>query len=250
MNQTSPLGCYLFCVIPEEDTFEFGEVTMGGQTAKVRTVPYAGLSMVIADLPVTIYVPNKEDLLAHQEVITGVMKKYTVIPMSFGTILSSEQEVQTLINKIEPQLKATFPKVENKIEVGLKVVAKKDWLFEQVHNDPNLKNRKQTTSKSYYNQIEVGEIAKKFITSLRKNYEMTVIEPLGTISDSVKVNEPIDERMLLNASFLVDKSKEEAFDKKVNDLYEDISNQVDFYYTGPWPAYNFIELVFKAEKAR
>lgn len=250
MNNEESVGCYLFCVYQGEQDAEYGEATMSGVSSKVRTITHNGLSMVAADLPVKIYAPKKDDLLAHQEVINQVMKEHSVIPMSYGTVLSSEEDVKLLMEKIEPQLKETFPKIENKIEVGLKVIAKKDWLAERVHKDPQLNKLNQVTAKdSYYRQIEAGEKAKNFIHSLRTEYETKLASPLEKLSVSTKLNEPVSERMLMNASFLIEKSMEEEFDKKVNELYEELSDQVDFNYSGPWPAYNFIELKFKAEGA-
>ena len=53
--------------------------------------------------------------------------------------------------------------------------------------------------------------------------------------------------MLLNAAFLIDKDQEAEFDQLVNDLYETCSEKVEFQYSGPWPAYNFINIRLKME---
>ena len=45
----------------------------------------------------------------------------------------------------------------------------------------------------------------------------------------------------------MDGEKEEAFDQKVNDLFEVWKDKVEFKYTGPWPAYNFVNIILRIE---
>ncbi|MDY0394608.1 GvpL/GvpF family gas vesicle protein [Virgibacillus halophilus] len=48
--------------------------------------------------------------------------------------------------------------------------------------------------------------------------------------------------------FLVDKENETAFDDAVNKAYEKWQDKVGFQYTGPWPAYNFINIRLTVEE--
>ncbi len=84
---------------------------------------------------------------------------------------------------------------------------------------------------------------------LHEEFEKEVFHPLADISDAAKSNEVINERMLLNAAFLLDKDQEEAFEKKLNEIYNKWMDSADFKYTGPWPAYNFIDIKLTAKGA-
>ena len=53
--------------------------------------------------------------------------------------------------------------------------------------------------------------------------------------------------MLLNAAFLVDEENDQAFDDLVNKLYEKWEDKVEFKYTGPWAAYNFVNIRLNIE---
>lgn len=67
------------------------------------------------------------------------------------------------------------------------------------------------------------------------------------MSTSAKSNEPQSEKMLLNAAFLVDEKNDQAFDDLVNKLYEKWEDKVEFKYTGPWAAYNFVNIRLNIE---
>ncbi|WP_347834930.1 GvpL/GvpF family gas vesicle protein [Gracilibacillus sp. JCM 18860] len=73
--------------------------------------------------------------------------------------------------------------------------------------------------------------------------------PLKTKAEAAKLNDPIGDRMLLNASFLVDRDKEETFDQLVNEAHEKWQDKVEFKYSGPWPAYNFVQIHLAVEES-
>jgi hypothetical protein len=84
---------------------------------------------------------------------------------------------------------------------------------------------------------------------LQQEIVQEVFHPLKELAEASKANDPIGEKMLLNASFLVDRDKEAAFDQKVNEMYDKWEDKVEFSYSGPWPAYNFVNIRLKVEGA-
>lgn len=246
------IGVYTFGAIQTSESQTFGTVHLAGEDRKIYTIPYKDMAMVVANAPIQIYDPSRPNLKAHQEVVSQVMSKHSIIPMSFGNVLETEQDVIILLENLYGEMAKIFPKIKNKMEVGLKVIADKKWLAQKAQEQPALKElqqRSQSGSAGYYDQIRVGEAAKNFMLSLQKDCEATVFNPLSKIADAAKSNEVINERMLLNAAFLVDWDKEEAFDEKVNEVFEQWEGKADFKYTGPWPAYNFIDIKLKAVDA-
>jgi hypothetical protein len=55
------------------------------------------------------------------------------------------------------------------------------------------------------------------------------------------MNKPIGDEMILNATFLVEKNKEKAFDEMVNRVEEDYGDKVMLKYVIS-PPYNFVGL--------
>ncbi|WP_181347941.1 GvpL/GvpF family gas vesicle protein [Thalassobacillus sp. CUG 92003] len=247
-------GVYIFCGIQSEQETDFGTVQFEGEERNIFTLHYEDAAMVAAEVPMKIYHPNKENLMVHQQVISNVMQiEDTVIPISFGNVFHSDADVIKLLENLYPQFKELFPQIKGKIEVGLKVIGKKDWLENEIHKQPNVREKKQTVDQKsrdagYFDRIELGEMAQQFFQSIQHDVKSSIHEPLTKLAESERENELIGEKMLLNAAYLIDRDQEDAFDEKVNEAHEQWKDKVDFKYTGPWPAYNFINIHLKVEE--
>ncbi len=248
-------GIYIFCGIQTKQEPDFGTFHFEGEDRSIFTIHYEDAAMVAAEVPMKIYHPNKDNLMMHQQVISSVMEKENVvIPISFGNVFHSKSDVLKLLESLYPQFSQLFPKVKGKIEVGLKVVGKKDWLEHEIHKNPQVQGKKQMVQEKsknagFYDRIQLGEMAQKFFKSIQEDVQSDIYEPLAGMAESAQVNEPIGEKMLLNAAYLIDQDQEEQFDEKVNELHEKWKDKVDFKYTGPWPAYNFINIQLKVEES-
>ncbi|MGP4039149.1 GvpL/GvpF family gas vesicle protein [Gracilibacillus sp. D59] len=254
MQMREEQGIYLFCAIQTHEKQTFGTVHFKGQVREVFTIHYKDAAMVATVVPMEIYHPNKDNLMMHQNVISSVMEQMdTVVPISFGNVFNSEADVITLTEKLYPQLEKLFPQIQGKIEVGLKVIGKKEWLETNINQNESIREKKKVVqSKSeaagYFDRIQLGEMAKDFFQSVQNEIKTDIHEPLLPLAKAFQINNPIGEKMLLNATYLINREQEETFDKKVNELHENWKDKVDFKYTGPWPAYNFINIKLRVEE--
>jgi hypothetical protein len=141
------------------------------------------------------------------------------------------------------------------MELGLKVIGKKEWLEGEIKQRPEVEKMKQSMQgksrdAQFYDRIRLGGITQNYFASLQNEIKRNIFKPLKEASTAAKINEPISETMLLNASFLIDRSKEAEFDQKVNEAHEKWKDKLHFKYSGPWPAYNFINIRLKVEEGR
>ncbi|OCA92116.1 GvpL/GvpF family gas vesicle protein [Pseudobacillus wudalianchiensis] len=255
MSQEEQMGIYIFCGIQTETDEKLGEIEFEGEQRELFIIRYKDAAIVAAEVPMKIYHPNKENLMMHQGAVSLVMKQNsTVIPVSFGNVFHSKEDVRVLLENLYPQFEKLFPEIKGKVELGLKVVGKKEWLESQVSENSKINKMAQaikgkSEEASYYERVQLGGAAQKIIASLQDEIKQEVFSPLKELAEASKVNDPIGERMLLNAAFLVDQDKEDEFDQKVNDLHEKWKDKVEFSYSGPWPAYNFVNIRLKVEEA-
>src|ERR1700733_11972510 len=89
-------GKYVYCIIRSDRQRDFGSIGIGGGR-HVFTVAYQDLAAGVSDTPVGIYDPTRDNVLAHEFVNETVMREHTVIPMSFGTVFRSEEDVTELL---------------------------------------------------------------------------------------------------------------------------------------------------------
>src|SRR6478672_6611199 len=118
-------GKYVYCIIRLDKPKDFGSVGIGGGQ-RVYTVHYRDLAAIVSDTPLVIYDPTREHVLAHEFVNETVMREFTVIPMSFGTVFRSEDDVTELLRSTYQAFSDVLDKMQDKIEFGLKILWDRD----------------------------------------------------------------------------------------------------------------------------
>jgi len=62
-------GKYIYCIIASNYDSNLGPTGIGGRGDLVTTIGFDGLCMVVSDHPLSRFVVNPENLIAHQKVI-------------------------------------------------------------------------------------------------------------------------------------------------------------------------------------
>lgn len=242
---------YLFGAIklPQQKINE--KVRLNNIEGVVFTIPYKDIAMVVTRVADEV-LPSRENMLAHEKIISRLLNSYTVIPFSFGNIFRTKEDVIRILEVLYDQFQLLLPALENKIEVGLKLFGKEEWLDKKVKSvakmvELNNKLKLKSEDESLFERVKLGEMAKSFYISLQNELKESIIEPLSALAEATKINDSLSERMIVNAAFLINRNEEKQFDAKVNELYQQWHNALEFKYTGPWAPYNFISIKLKIE---
>ena len=247
-------GKYVYCIIRLEAARDFGEVGIGGGS-RVYTVHYNDLAAVVSDTPIVIYDPTRENVLAHEFVNETVMREFTVIPMSFGTVFRSEDDVRELLRSTYQAFTDVLEKMRDKIEFGVQIRWDRDRVIETIEQENDeirrLKDEitRNTASSTYFARMQLGRLVDAALEERGSRYVADVHEELKQYSVASRSNKVIGDRMIMNAAFLVDRAREKAFDEAVKELSRRYEHLLSFKYTGPWPPYNFVNIKLKLEKA-
>lgn len=247
-------GKYVYCIIRHEIPRDFGDIGIGG-ASRVYTVHHAELAAVVSDTPIVIYDPTRENVLAHEFVNETVMREFTVIPMSFGTVFRSEEDVGQLLRSTYEAFTDVLEKMKDKIEFGVQIRWDRDKVVESIErdNDEIRKLKEEITrnasSSTYFARMQLGRLIEGALEESAGRYVATVHEELKRVSVASRSNKVIGDRMIMNAAFLVNRSAEKAFDDAVKELSRRFEQLLAFKYTGPWPPYNFVNIKLKLEKA-
>jgi hypothetical protein len=214
----------------------------------ISVVYYRDLALVFSKVTSSSLQLSKENALTHNRVIAQIMQKQTIIPFSFGTIFNETEEMTRLLTAAYQEIKTTLKQLDNKLELGLKVIWKKEALANKLERDyEQLKYFKEEimdlpSDSAYGPVILLGQRVEAAMQEMESFYQEQIYSPLQAISLDARLNKPLNERMILNAAFLVSRDQETGFDAKVNELYEQHHEEFNFMYSGPWPPYNFIDL--------
>jgi hypothetical protein len=247
-------GKYVYCIIRSDRPRDFGSIGIGGGQ-RVYTVGFNNLAAVVSDTPIVIYDPTRENVLAHEFVNETVMREHTVIPMSFGTVFRSEDDVGELLKSTHQAFSDVLDKMRDKIEFGLKILWERDRVIANIERDNDeirrLKDEigRNTASSTYFARMQLGRLIEGALEEMSTRYVADIHDSLKPVAVASRSNKPIGDLMILNAAFLVDRSQEAAFDEKVKDISRKYEDLLRFKYSGPWPPYNFVNIKLKLEKA-
>lgn len=247
-------GKYVYCIIRLDDPRHFGEIGIGGG-GTVYTVHFRGLAAVVSDTPIVIYDPTRENVLAHEFVNETVMREFTVIPMSFGTVFRSEDDVSELLRSTYQAFTDVLDQMQDKIEFGVKILWDRDQVLADIERENDeirrLKDEitRNAASSTYFARMQLGRLIEAAMEEAGNRYVTDVHEQLKNVSVASRSNKVIGDRMILNAAFLVDRAHEKSFDDAVKDISRRYESLLTFKYTGPWPPYNFVNIKLKLEKA-
>jgi hypothetical protein len=247
-------GKYVYCIIQASDTLRFGPLGIGAEPADVHTINYKDIGAVVSDTPIEVHDPTRENVLAHERVNETVMRKYTVIPMSFGTVFKTREDIIELLRSAYDAFNDVLVKMQDKLEFGLKVLWDRDVMVREIEaQDEDVRRLKSEISaqkgSTYFARMQYGRLVDAALQSLSEKYVADIFESLRDVAVASRANKPIGDKMIMNAAFLVARNKETAFDHKVKAIGAKF-DKLTFKYTGPWPPYNFVNIRLKLERAK
>lgn len=241
-------GLYLYCIIRSSENVSFGNIGIGGRGDEVKTLRYNDIHAVVSLVPLVKYETSRENMMAHELVIERVMRDYAVLPLRFATVMNDESDVKQLLKVKYDRLIEELEKIKGKVELGIKAIAKKEVVFEEILLENNdirtLKEKIQNLpdEKTYFDRIAIGQMVENALKEEKKKYRKIILETLEPVALEMKENKNFGDRMIVNASFFVDKERESQFDDCVNELGKKYGDKIIFKYVGGIPPYSFVNL--------
>lgn len=257
---------YLYCSTRshEEAPFHLSVKGIGGRGDEVYSIPFLDLAMVVSDSPQNEYETTRANTVEHQLVCEEVLKQgFTVLPVRFGTVCkptpgksSAQEKIRRLLRRRYGEFHSLLREMENKVELGLKVFWKKERLFQEIATaSQNIREMRDRIAANpsvglpaHYERLQLGTMVYNEMESRRDMEARRLAQALTPLAKRYETNKVLTDMMILNAAFLVHRSRVEEFDAKVNELDERYNGRMTFKYVGPVPPFNFVELVVHWEE--
>ena len=223
---------------------------------RVYTVSYQDISAVVSDTEMFDCAHILKDVIArrligHQKVIEEIMPEHTVIPMRLGMTVSNENEVRDILDKGYNLIKDIFKKIDGKIEIDV-VATWSDFvsILKEVGEDKEVKELKVAILSgakkvTVDDQMKIGLMIKNHMERKREEYALRIQTALNGMGERIKTHELMDEKMVANFAFLIDKQMQEDFYKKIEELNAGFNEKLNFRCVGPLPPYSFYTLEVK-----
>ena len=215
----------------------------------VYTIAYQDLSCVVSDyFSEKFSAKSKEEviknLLTHQMVVERVMKEHTVLPVKFGTVLATSDEVQELLYRGRQQFVDALGWIHDKVEVEVAATWDTEQVLREICKEEEIVRTWQAIGSKMGQQIleeriRLGQMVKASMDRHRDSYREQMISFLKPVAVDVQPNALVSDKMVMNVAFLVERANQEEFDRRVRQLNDLFHNQINFRIIGPLPPYSF-----------
>jgi hypothetical protein len=226
----------------------------------VYTIPYQDISALVRDSEIVDYTHMRKDisarlLVGHQTVIERIMTAQdTIIPMRLGIYALDESEVKEILNKGYNLIKHIFEKLRGKIEIDVAATwSDFNSMMKEMGEEKEIKEFKERLLAdrkgiSVDDQMKIGLMLKKALDKRREEFAKRILERLRDLSEDTRSHELMDDNMVLNSAFLINKAKHKDFEIKVEELNIEFAEKLNFRCVGPLPPYSFYTLQIKKLK--
>jgi hypothetical protein len=227
---------------------ELGSVSVAGvEESEVRGVEHGGLAALTSRVTGGALAAARE-VRAHWRVLEEASKNATVLPVRFGTVLESDDEVRArLLEPNADSLTALLEEVAGCVQLSVKGDYEEEPLLrEVVRTSPAVAELRERISRlpeaaGYYDRIRLGELVAAEVARCRVGDTRHALDSLQPHAVAAKEEDPTHPNAAFNLQFLVAREKQPAFSRQVGKLADELGRRVDIRYVGPLPPYSFAE---------
>ncbi|SDC65912.1 MULTISPECIES: GvpL/GvpF family gas vesicle protein [unclassified Candidatus Frackibacter] len=260
-------GLYLYCILDSPEKVKIDLLGIDN-IHKPYVMSYQGVGVLVSEVSLIDFGQKElerkvrdldwlhDKANRHEILIEQAMELTTVIPITFGTVFESKIELKELLKESIPKIKELFAIVKGHEEWGLKLYCDFSQLRRTIsglHDGIKelkrcLENSEEGMEQFLERRLEM-ELDKE-VKNKAFSVADEVYEKLSSIATKSHLNELLDieitgisKPMVLNSVYLINKQYVANFLLKLKE-FEDKYSEFGFYfyYSGPWPPYNFSSL--------
>ena len=237
---------YAYGIIPTGQEFSYGSLGIRG--TEVATVPFRDVACVVSDYSGRDYFTSARsslsrekreqiirDLIAHQAVCERVMKDHIVLPMKFGTVVDSGEEVERLLQQGYNRFSEALAQIEGKVEFEVAATWDLKRVFQQISREKNIIPKKVTREEG----LRAGIQVKEELDRRRDVCRREMVDYLKELALDTQENALLSDEMVMNVALLLHPAREEDLDRRVEKLNDRFNDEINFRVIGPLPPYSF-----------
>ena len=221
------------------------EVLRGRREAPVRLVVHGDLAAVVSDVDADARI-RRDDLLAHARVLESLVEDATVLPMRFGVIVETDEEVAH--NILEPgnsRLTALLHSFNGFVQLTVKAHHDQDQALKHLLRErSDLRVLRDQTGKGpafYPAQLRLGEAVAAGLEALVSSDAAMLQDQLTDLAERMVLGDISGQNQVLNAALLVQRAARSRTDEAIARLSRTLPDRLRLRYIGPQPPYSFVD---------
>lgn len=205
------------------------------------------LCAVASDCPVGVVRAERRHIASAQRVLAALNAKFDLLPMAFGTISKSKDDLRRFLDDNRETLTTQLQLISGAIEMSLRVrLDVPDPIAYLVSRSPALQAARDRTFRgrrppSHDAKLRLGQMFDNALAHYREVYTEQVMAVVGAACAAV-ISLPVrDEKEIANLAALVPRSSVDQFEAAVHASAAQVDEEIAFNIGGPWPPHNFVQ---------
>ena len=237
----------------EDKLFETVSCLKGCAASILYTVQLNNLAAVVCNIAAEDLVKDVPSILGYAHVIESLMKVFTLLPMRFGSIFDSTDQIFAMLLKNASKFQIKLKSLEDKYEFGLKIKFDSDKLKEDLtakvgiqinDSEPISVKEESTIFRQYVEQKLVKHRLEEQYVAFKETVLSRLSEYLKPLNESFFFDKHGGSSNIIDTYMLMSHIKKEEIVDLVNSLQLEFPS-ISFTLTGPWPPYNFADITIK-----
>ncbi len=208
--------------------------------ASVYPLEHGELAALVSELPSADIRARRRDLLRHAEVLQQAFERRTILPLGFGTVFASGEDV--VADLLEPryeELVSLLQSLDGLVELTVRAFYDEAGVLAAiVRDEPRIAALRGSTNPA--DQVRLGEAVAEALADRRVRAADEIVAALSSLAREVAVEERVAQFEVVRAAFLVDRSALDEFDAQAEELARRYDGLVRFKLTGPLPPHHFV----------
>jgi len=230
---------YVYCVV--DKPVAIVELTSALAGGVIESIENSGLIALFSEFPGDTVSVLRENVMSHDAVVGGVLRKTTPLPFRFGTLVTREQ-IANFLEGRGSALKIKLEEVRDCVEMSVKVI----WTPAQSHSE-GLEGPGTSRPGAAFLEAKRREIlGDEALVAAAKELNSWLKEKVNMFVRQESVLVRPSQKLVLAASHLVEKRQVASYQEAVKRAVEE-RRDLHFLLSGPWAPYSFvnIDLEFK-----
>jgi hypothetical protein len=245
MNDTPGAACYVYGVMGADAAGAAALPAAGVRGRPVETVASGSLAALVTHVGEERVRATRADLRAHQQVVEDVAVQATVLPMQFGVVAASADEVaRNLLDAAADDLLLLLSRLRGKHEFRLRASYAQDVaLREAVAANPaigRLQRRVREGAGGYHDRIQLGEAVAATLEDIKRRDTAYLLDRLSPVSDDSVALPSTSSSDNVAVVFLVARAQLDAFDRALDEVAATMEGRMTLELTGPLAPWDFV----------
>lgn len=239
-------GIYVYGILPADIEVAGGMPGVGKHPGVLRDVRCDGLAALISEVDSSGQLGSPDDLRTHQEILDATAAEVPVLPLRFGTIMTSEDAVaEDLLAAHHDEFTAALDQLEGRTEFQVKGRYVEDAALGGVLSQ----NKQAAGLREAINgkdpdaarnaRAELGQLLSQAVKARREEDTRALMQAMEGLCVASVAREPAHELDAVHVAFLVPVDQEPEVERVIEDLAREWEGRIDVQLLGPMAAYDF-----------